>query len=155
MTTLKFQYLAKLTRQLAEILRTAAICAEEIRFEINTEFNHTQPIAVRPDKTKSPDSHRFSQRPILDQSTLCVTWKDKSVHLGYTRVFRLLDRLSRCPNQYVTHLELLQDVWDDENLSDATIRSVVRHLRSRLRSEGMEELAARIRGHNGRYILKL
>jgi DNA-binding response OmpR family regulator len=156
MTTLKIQQLAKLAKRLAEILTTAAICVEEIRIEINAEFDSTNS-GVVPDSdtatlSKAPP---INQRPILDQSTLCVMWKGKSLHLGHTRAFGLLDRLSRCPNQYVTHLDLLHDVWDDDSLADATIRSVVRHLRRRLRDAGMEGLAAAIRGHNGRYILVL
>jgi hypothetical protein len=156
MTTLQIQQLAKLAKRLAEILTTAAICAEEIRIEIDAEFDSINSGAVPDSDTatllKAPP---INQRPILDQSTLCVMWKGKSLHLGHTRAFGLLDRLSRCPNQYVTHLDLLHDVWDDDSLADATIRSVVRHLRRRLREAGMEGLAAAIRGHSGRYILVL
>lgn len=156
MTTLKMQRLAKLTKQLAETLTTAAICVEEIRTEIDAEFDNPNADATGNwNKTKLSNPKRINRRPLLDQTTLCVTWKDKSLHLGHTRAFGLLNRLSRCPNQYVTHLELLHDVWDDESLADATIRSVVRHLRRRLRDAGMGELAAAIRGHNGRYILTL
>ena len=54
------------------------------------------------------------ERPLLDESTLSVIWKGKSLHLGNTLAFRLLERLARCPNQYVTHLDLLRDVWEDE-----------------------------------------
>jgi DNA-binding response OmpR family regulator len=91
----------------------------------------------------------------MDESTLSVLWNGKSLHLGHTRSFRLLARLSRSPGRYVTHLDLLQDVWDDENKTTATIRSVVRHLRRQLCDGGMTELARLIRGHNGRYILDL
>jgi DNA-binding winged helix-turn-helix (wHTH) protein len=69
--------------------------------------------------------------------------------------FRVLERLSRRPNQFVTHHDLLQEVWEDELLELATIRSTVRHLRRRLCDGGMEDLANAIRGYNGRYILEL
>jgi DNA-binding response OmpR family regulator len=152
----KVQRLAKLTNQLAETLMTAAICAEEIRTEIHAELDVTDTnTGCGWGETTLPNSSGVSRRPILDQSTLCVQWNAKSLHLGHTRAFWLLARLSRRPNQYVTHLDLLHDVWDDESLSAATIRSVVRHLRRRLCDGGMSELAAAIHGHNGRYILSL
>jgi DNA-binding response OmpR family regulator len=156
MTTRKVQRLAKLTNQLAETLMTAAICAEEIRTEIHAELDGSNAVTAGHwgDGTHR-NSPAMKQRPILDESTLCVTWNAKSLHLGHTRAFWLLARLSRRPNQYVTHLDLLHEVWDDESLAPATIRSVVRHLRHRLRDGGMSELAAAIRGHNGRYILSL
>ena len=79
------------------------------------------------------------------------------MHLGNTLTFRLLERLARCPNQYVTHLDLIRDVWEDELLdtTTATIRSLVRQLRCKLRGAGWTDLAAAIRGHNGRYVLCL
>ena len=95
------------------------------------------------------------ERPLLDESTLSVSWKGKALHLGNTLAFRLLERLARCPNQYVTHLDLLRDVWEDEFTATATIRSLVRQLRRKLRGAGWTDLAAAIRGHNGRYVLSL
>jgi DNA-binding response OmpR family regulator len=96
-----------------------------------------------------------AERPLLDESTLSVIWKGKSLHLGNTLEFRLLERLARCPNQYVTHLDLLRDVWEDEFTATATIRSLVRQLRRKLRGAGWADLATAIRGHNGRYVLSL
>ena len=155
MTTQKAQRLAQLTDQLSETLMTAAICAQEIRTELHAELDGRDSFGSRSEDALLWGPQRASQRPLLDKTTLSVTWRGKSLHLGHTRNFWLLDRLSRCPNQYVTHLDLLNDVWDDEELSTATIRSVVRHLRRRLRDGDMGELAAAIRGHNGRYILNL
>ena len=148
--------LEMLTNQLAEILMAAAICAEEICAIGRDE--HDDNAGGHPERSEFHLSQSLpcqKQRPLLDESTLCVIWKGKSLHLGYTRSFRLLGRLARRPNQYVTHLDLLQDVWDGEDLRTATIRSVVRHLRRRLCKGGMEELASAIRGHNERYILDL
>jgi len=50
----------------------------------------------------------------------------------------------------VTHLDLLEDVCDGEDRETTTIRSTVRHLQQKLRAGGMPELAAAIRGRNGR-----
>jgi len=150
------QRLAHLNNQLAEILMTAAILVEEVRTVVNAELDGSGTILRgHPGAVSLPVRSSNDYRPILDQSTLCVAWKGKSLHLGHTRAFAFLERISRRPNQYVTHLDLLREVWDDEELAVATIRSVVRHLRRRLREGGMGELAAAIHGHNGRYILEL
>jgi hypothetical protein len=144
--------LAALARQLIETLKTADICGQEIHALSLAESDH--------DAHAGPDRHAAGlphpkQRPLLDESTLSVIWRAKTLHLGHTLAFRLLARLARCPNQYVTHLDLLRDVWDNEELATATIRSLVRELRRKLRIGGMTDLATAIRGHNGRYVLEL
>jgi DNA-binding response OmpR family regulator len=137
---------------------TVAIGTEEIRKLVRSELPADD--AESAPTAKARLHHRFSDRnhrPIVEESTLSVIWNGKSVHLGNTLAFRLLERLSRRPNQYVTHLDLLRDVWDDEELltATATVRSTVRNLRRRLCDGGMARLATAIRGHNGRYILEL
>ena len=101
-----------LAGQLAEALMTAAICAREIQAAVRTEIDEAD-LGHRPDGfvPRPPDP---VERPLLDESTLSVIWKGKTLHLGNTLAFRLLERLARCPNQYVTHLDLLRDVWEDE-----------------------------------------
>lgn len=142
-----------LAGQLAEALMTAAICAQEIQAAFRTEVAeaelglHSGRLVPRPPYPV--------ERPLLDESTLSVIWKGKALHLGNTLAFRLLERLARCPNQYVTHLDLLRDVWEDEFTASATIRSLVRQLRRKLCGAGWADLAAAIRGHNGRYVLSL
>jgi len=156
MTPEKARRLDTLTSQLAETLMTAAICAQEIRNIVRAELDddaHTD--RGRRDARMAPTLAHHKQRPLIDESTLSVIWKGKGLHLGHTLAFRLLERLARCPNQYVTHLDLLRDVWDDDFTSTATIRSMVRELRRKLRGGGMADLATAIRGHNGRYILEL
>jgi hypothetical protein len=156
MTPDKVRRLDALASQLAETLMTAAICAQEIHAVVRTECDgdvHTELGRCGSGLALSLAPHQ--QRPLLDESTMSVVWKGKTVHLGPTLAFRLLVRLARRPNQYVTHLELLRDVWDDDDLATATIRSLVRELRRKLCGGGMTDLATAIRGHNGRYILIL
>jgi DNA-binding response OmpR family regulator len=156
MTPDKARRLDALAGQLAEALMTAAICAQEIQAEVRTEFDRDGYTEL--DRRTTGLAGGFAhdkQRPLLDDSTLSVIWKGKALHLGHTLAFRLLARLARHPNQYVTHVDLLRDVWDDDDLASATIRSLVRELRRKLCSGGMTDLAAAIRGHNGRYILAL
>jgi hypothetical protein len=156
MTPDKARRLDVLASQLAEALMTAAICAQEIRSVARTELDddaHTD--RERSAAGLAPRLAHHRQRPLLDESTLSVIWKGKTLHLGHTIAFRLLARLARRPNQYVTHLDLLRDVWDDDDLATATIRSQVRELRRKLCRGGMNGLATAISGHNGRYILKV
>ena len=145
-----------LAGQLAEILRTATFCVQEIQSVVRTVSLGAMPSSLNRCANGFADSLTLEkQRPLIDESTLSVFWNSKKLHLGYTRVFRFLACLARRPNQYVTHIDLLCDVWDDEDVEPATIRSLVSELRRRLRKGGMAELASAIQGHNERYILNL
>lgn len=149
----KARRLNALTSQLTEALMTAAICAREIQAAVRTEIDEAD-LGHRSDGFVSRPPGPV-ERPLLDESTLSVIWRGEALHLGNTLAFRLLERLARCPNQYVTHLDLLRDVWEDEFMATATIRSLVRQLRRKLRGAGWTDLATAIRGHNGRYVLSL
>jgi DNA-binding response OmpR family regulator len=145
----KAKRIVLLAKQLNDALMNAALYADRIQSELAGDDAQTE-IAPNGDSIRSSLC-----RPLLDEATLSVHWADKSLHLGHTRAYWLLDRLARRPNQYVTHLDLLNDVWDNEEAPIATLRSAVRHLRQRLVCGGMPDLAHAIRGHNGRYILSL
>lgn len=94
-------------------------------------------------------------RPILDEATLSVVWNGQVLHLGHTQGFWLLARLARNANQYVTHLDLIQEIWDDDFTDTTVLRAGVRRLRIKLRRGGMGDLAGAIVGHHGRYMLNL
>ena len=148
------EQLISLSKELADTLVTASYFADKIRSILRIEEQ-----GLLPEPTRSAPGRRGERnpdRPVVDQSTFSVSWQGKSLHLGHTRSFWLLARLARRPNQYVTHLELITEVWDaDDELTTATIRSTVCQLRRRLRMKRMSGLAAAIRGHNGHYMLAL
>lgn len=150
MTAEKTHRLALLANQLAENVMTVAICAEELRATIRAEVD-ANPVP----STSRGSGGPHSDRPHVDHSTLSVLWDGRTCQLGYTVLFKLADRLSRRPNQFVTFDQLLRDVWDGGFRSPDTIRSAVRNLRQRLSDAGMNELAAAIRGRAGRYGLIL
>lgn len=126
----------------AEILRTAADKAERLA------------VTLADDKWRVVDDSCQSSLTI-DRETLAVRWNGRSCYLGFTMAFRLLERLARRPNFYVTHDQLLQDIWGGPR-SKSAIRSAVNDLRSRLASAGMGDLANAIDGSNaGRYGLIL
>lgn len=95
------------------------------------------------------------QLPRLDRDGLSVHWRGGECVLGATISFRLLDRLARRPNHYISHAQLLDDVWECMR-SRSAIRSAVCELRLRLASAGMQDLAEMIDGsHQGHYGLIL
>jgi hypothetical protein len=145
-----------LSRQLTESLMSVALCAKEISEIARDEMDDDT--ACGPGA--NGNGHRRNgvktpQRPMLDETTLSVIWRGRSLHLGHTQGFWLLARLARCPNQYVTHLDLLQEIWDDEFADTSLLRAGVQRLRVKLRQGGMGDLADAIAGHHGRYMLNL
>ncbi len=156
MTPEKVRKLNLLSRQLTEGLMSAALCAKEISEIARDELDDDAD--GRP--AANVDGHRRNgvktqQRPLLDEATLSVIWRGRTLHLGHTQGFWLLARLARCPNRYVTHVDLLQEIWDDEFADTTVLRAGVQRLRVKLRQGGMGDLADAIAGHSGRYMLSL
>lgn len=91
----------------------------------------------------------------LDRTTFSVHWEGRSCSLGHSTAFRLLERLARCPNEYVSVDRLLDELWSGPR-SYSTLRSTVCRLKSRLRRSGMGDLAQLIDGRvHGHYALLL
>jgi hypothetical protein len=109
----KSHRLERLASQLAETLMTAAICAKELRSEVREDIDDDHSADRRPSQRTAD---WCGHRSLMSESTLSVLWKSRSLHIGYTVNLRLLDSLARRPNQYITHLDLLREVWDDEEL---------------------------------------
>lgn len=83
----------------------------------------------------------------VDRRTLTVYWQEHSCFLGYTLLFRLLERLAQRSNQYITADRLMEDLWGGPR-APSTIRSAVSDLRKKLAVAGMSELAGMIDGSN-------
>jgi hypothetical protein len=133
--------------ELSENLTSAAQCARELTAIVLAEAANGSGLRLNP-----PRSH---SQPLMDESTLSVIWSGKTLYLGNTHGYRLLARLAQRVNQYVTHLELLRDIWDDEFADTSLLRSGVQRLRVKLRDGGMGDLACAINGHHGHYMLDL
>lgn len=119
---------------LAESLRTAAEKAEAIANTITTNFPVEGPPVDEP-------------RVFMDRRLLTVRWNGRMCHLGNTIPFRLMERLARRPNQYLTHEQLLEEIWGGPR-SKSAVRSAINSLRSRLVAAGMSDLADAIDGSN-------
>ena len=129
----------------------AALCAKELASVVREMHD---PLPVRANGN-AVGGRGMLGRPILDEATLSVVWNGRVLHLGHTQGFWLLARLSRSANQYVTHLDLIQEIWDDDFTDTTVLRAGVRRLRTKLRRGGMGDLADAIVGHHGRYMLSL
>lgn len=91
----------------------------------------------------------------VDRSTFTVSWRGKMCPLGNTTAFRLLERLARRPNEYISIDQLLDDLWSAPR-SYSTLRSTICRLKSKLDAAGMHDLASRINGRvHGYYALHL
>lgn len=154
MTTDRDSRLDVLCRQLTENIMSTALCAQQI-VDVVREMHGDE---SRPDIGINGEGCFGKipcQRPLLDESTLSVVWKGRMLHLGHTQGYWLLARLARSINRYVTHVDLIQEIWDDEFTDTTTLRAGMRRLRVKLRCGGMGDLADAIVGHHGRYMLSL
>tara|TARA_R110002167_G_scaffold148524_2_gene341510 strand:- start:25358 stop:25750 length:393 start_codon:yes stop_codon:yes gene_type:complete len=93
-----------------------------------------------------------STNPVVDEATFCIIWQDHTCYLGNTLLFWLFHRLAQSSNQYIAHVDLLEDVWHGERQS-SSIRGVAKRLRDELIAADMEQLATaidgRVYGHYG------
>ena len=93
--------------------------------------------------------------PLMDLSRFSVRHEGRICFLGNTLPFRLLARLLRRPNSYVSHQILLDEIWDGIRSPEA-VRSVVKTLRSKLRDAGLVTLSNSIDGKTrGHYAVLL
>ncbi len=156
MTQERIQQLDQLSQRIADSLMAVAMCTQELFAAIRTEIDAMSSGVGRSTAAAFAFIPRNeASRPHIDHSTLSVCWRSKTCLLGNTILLRLMDRLARRPNHYVTFEQLLCDVWNGDARSDHTIRSAVRHLRQRLRAAGLSDLAEAIQGEGGRYGLIL
>lgn len=154
MTPQNLRKLCVLSRQLTEHLMSAALCAKEIG-EITQDLGNDGPNGVPGGNGNGRNGKHATPRPLLDEATLSVIWRDHSLHLGYTKEFRLLAHLARRANQYVTHVDLLKDIWDDDFADVSLLRAGIQRLKTKLRQGRMADLAEAVIGCKGRYILDL
>jgi DNA-binding response OmpR family regulator len=92
---------------------------------------------------------------VIDRASFTCRWHGRTCFLGNSLPFRLLERLSRRPNHYVSCTQLLDEVWGGVR-SRAAIRSVVKVLRQKLSRAGMRDLARALDGRTaGHYVLQL
>lgn len=90
-------------------------------------------------------AEKVTRLPIAEQATFRVIWRGHYCFLGNTLLFRLFTRLLLSPNTYVSHDDLLDEVWKGER-QGSTIRGIVKRLRDRLRKANMADLANSIDG---------
>src|SRR5262249_34952021 len=124
-----------------------ALAASELKSILSEDVTRLQRYDARISARKS--DVRF--RPIVDFSTLSIEWNQKRCQCPGISL-KLFERLCHYPGQYMTHEQLLRNVWQCHR-SPQAIRSAVRQLRRKLRAAGMAQLADAIRSHGGSYAL--
>jgi len=146
MVILQLEHFRESLRTLATVLNDVAGQTEAV---IKT-------LGLRADIARSTTSGRRAAQPALvDVTTFTVHWNDKTCHLGCTVLYRLMAHLARHANQYVSHEQLLDEVWGGAR-SGSAMRNAVASLRKRLSDAGLGDLAAAIDGSNsGHYALLL
>ena len=87
---------------------------------------------------------------MIDEATFSVRWANRTCRLGNTVAFRLLARLARRPNHFLSYESLRDGIWD-ECESDAAVQSAVKVLRRKLNAAGMADVAAAIDGSVSRH----
>ena len=147
--------LVQLMDEMVKNLTLATMCAEEIRASAYTKLHGKGPVRDQPGEGLFEGLFSLDQRPRVDHTTLSVVWAGKHCYLGHTILFKLVDRLSRHPDHFVTEADLLRDVWDGDQRAPNTIRSTIHNLRVRLQEAGMDDLAAAIQCEDGMYALLL
>ena len=95
--------------------------------------------------SNTQDAARLYSQPIVDMAAMTVTWAGRSHRLSNTLLLRLIERLSRRPNHFVSYERLLRDAWEGNERTDEAIRNAVHRLKARLRQAGMADLACALR----------
>jgi len=91
----------------------------------------------------------------IDQEYFTISFDGRTCFFGNSLGFRLLERLARRPNVYLSYEELLAAVWDGVR-TDSAVRAVVKRLRDKLRRLEMTKLADALDGStSGHYALRL
>ncbi len=94
MTPESIRKLHILSRQLTEHLMSAALCAreiDEITQDPGTDGHNGAPGA----NGNGRSGKHAMPRPLVDEATLSVIWRGRSLHLGHTKCYWLLARLAR------------------------------------------------------------
>lgn len=113
-------------------------------------INPSNPQSPGLDCPVAPSGNGLPRSSIIDEATFSVRWANRTCRLGNTVAFRLLARLARRPNLFLSYESLRNGIWDDCE-SDAAVQSAVKVLRRKLKGAGMTDLAAVIDGGVSRH----
>lgn len=122
--------IAKLSLSVAAIEESIAVLESELNSLSQPDVEWESPLHL----------NGSADGPTLDLGTLSVIYQGKQCQLGNNLKFKLLKRLLRCPNRYVSYDTLIAEVWT-HIVDTSSIRSVVKELRALLRAAGMASLA--------------
>jgi 7-cyano-7-deazaguanine synthase in queuosine biosynthesis/DNA-binding winged helix-turn-helix (wHTH) protein len=96
-----------------------------------------RPVPHGTEHAPPPPGANGAEKLAVDRDRFEVRFGGAVCVLGYTVEFRLLERLSRTPNAYVSHHDLANEVWGDDQTSANAIHRAASNLRSRLNAAGV------------------
>lgn len=79
-----------------------------------TQIEETISILISTLELDGDANTNTSTKPVVDEATFCIIWQDHTCYLGNTLLFWLFHRLAQSSNQYIAHVDLLEDVWHGE-----------------------------------------
>ncbi len=137
-----------LLTELREAIQLIQRCINTLEKIADVDLTETDGVSVHP-------PNEASLRLEFNENLFQVKWNNLYCDFGPILPFRLLAYLAKYPNRYITHSELLSQVWHAMR-SPGALRSVVTDLRVRLCRAGMSDLAKAVDGHqSGHYGLML
>ncbi|MBD1919426.1 MULTISPECIES: response regulator transcription factor [unclassified Leptolyngbya] len=93
------------------------------------------------------------ERLVLSKKARQVYYENREIELT-AKEFDLLEYLMRHPNQVLTRLQILDDVWGCENFTNSNVIEVyIRYLRIKLKAQGAKQLIHTVRGIG--YVLRI
>ncbi|MBS0207966.1 MAG: winged helix-turn-helix domain-containing protein [Planctomycetes bacterium] len=141
-------------RSLAESHAATIKLMEEMSALISEELA-LDPFTFWKSRPMQPDSANPNDGLQIDREHFTISFDGRTCFFGNSLGFRLLERLARRPNVYLSYEELLAAVWDGVR-TDSAVRAGVKRLRDKLRRLEMAKLADAVDGSvSGRYALRL
>jgi len=102
--------------------------------------------AARCDKPE-PSKHG----PVIDPGQFTISYQGQEpAFLGNTMLFRLITRLARRPNVFVSFNNLKREVWKDDHTDDQTVSRTARRLREKLDELGVGGVTLETQPHHVR-----
>lgn len=152
MTVTREQQLRATLKRLSAIHSAEMALLEESISILQSELTL---LSVPSQSLSRSESRSGDTLPMIDRDAMTVVFGGDRCFLGNTLMLKFLERLARRPNNYISYNVLLADVWHGIR-EPASVRSVVKELRAKLRSAGMSRLAEAIDGKvSGHYGLML
>jgi 7-cyano-7-deazaguanine synthase in queuosine biosynthesis len=76
----------------------------------------------------------------VDKEKLCVRQGSKTVFLGATMEFKIIERIARRPGTYIRTSQIIEDVWDGGVVGKSTVARHISNVRRKLKQAGLNKI---------------